>query len=124
MQATTGAGVIMAAVMLEAEQAAKASLTPAQGIDTGSMQRMTHVALPMHDWNAESQPASAGTPELGGKLVIPGKYRGKLSLELGCGQAYTVYYHQLHHPFLRIAFENAMAKFHDRVEGAWRLAFK
>jgi hypothetical protein len=124
MQATTAAGVVMASTMLEAEQVAKASLTPGHGVDTGSMQRMTHVALPMHDWQGEAQKASASTPELGGKLVIPGKYRGKLSLELGCGQDYTVYYHQLHHPFLRIAFENAMSKFRTRVEGAWRLAFK
>ena len=125
MQATHGAGVVMAAQLFAAEQNAKADLYPGHEYDTGTMQRRTHVAQPKYNWDADHVEPTSTTEELGGKIVLPDFVRGKkLALELGCGQKYTIFYHQMYYPFLRIHFEKAMVDFKSKVEDVWRLIVK
>lgn len=97
----------LADLMLEAELQAKARLYPSHGYDTGSMQRATHVAKKGYKWQNDHQPAGPGTPERGGVRVLPTSEGGsRMSIELGCGQDYTIFYHQKYDPFLMIAYES------------------
>lgn len=124
MRCTYGAGVVMAAQMFAAETDAKNSLVPGQGVDTGTMQRRTHVAPPGYDWPSDNVEATPNTSALGGKIVLPDMRDGRLALELGCGQDYTIYFHQDVYPYLRLAHEKAMANFKKKVEEIWQQTFR
>lgn len=112
-----------AELMYQAGLNARARLVPGHGYDTGTMKRRTHVAKPGYNWN-EHVPASPSAPGIPHRYLLPEIVRGEVyALELGCGQEYTIYYHQKHDPFLRIAFEDALKNFYTLVINRWRLKF-
>src|SRR4051812_25061080 len=90
IRCTYAAGVVMASQMFAAEMAAKASLSPGHGVDTGSMKRRTHVAEPGYPWAEDHVEPTENTAPLGNIIVLPSMMRGKIALELGCGQNYTI----------------------------------
>lgn len=102
---------------------ARARLYPGHGVDTGTMKKRTHVAKPGNDWNGEHVEPHVGAPGIPNRWLLPTKLRNNYALELGCGQNYTIYYHQKKDAFLRIPFEDAMADFLRLVEYAWKSAF-
>lgn len=115
----------MADLMLDAEKASKSRLYPGHGVDTGTMRNRTHVAAQGHNWAGEHiDPIDGGGPNLGGKRVRPtrqsgGRAHGALVLELGCGQDYTIFYHQHHDPFIRIPWERANKRLLGAIDEAW-----
>jgi hypothetical protein len=101
----------------------RARLRPGHGYDTGTMQRRTHSAKPMYNWN-EHVPASPTAPGVPHRYILPEIVRGRLwALELGCGQEYAIFYHRKHDAFLRIPFEDAMKNFKTLVINRWKLKF-
>jgi len=113
---------IQADLIYQAGYDARNRLWPGHGVDTGTMKRRTHSAKPGYNWS-EHVPASTNAPGIPHRYILPELLRGKYSLELGCGQEYTIYYHQKKDPFLRIPFEEAMSNFLQLVEKAWGRAF-
>jgi hypothetical protein len=116
---------VMGEMMLNAERAAKARLwSPKHGVDTSTMKNRTHVSQFRFAWASEHiEPVEGGGVDLGGKVVLPNLIGKKLSLELGCGQDYTIYYHQKYDRFLRIPFDEWTAKIKTEVEQVWAQNF-
>lgn len=115
------ANEVHALLLLEAEQRSKNYLYPGNGVKTGTMKRGIHVAEPGFDWDKEDIPPSENTPERGGKLVMPKLKNRKWGLELGVGVYYSIFYHEIHYPFLRVPWELAMKDFKELVDEEWRV---
>lgn len=118
----------MTDLMLDAEKASRSRLYPGHGVDTGTMRNRTHIAAQGHNWSGEHiDPVDGGGPDLGGKRVAPkrqsgGRAHGALVLELGCGQEYTIFYHQHQDAFIRIPWERANKLLLGAIDEAWAKA--
>ncbi len=81
---------------LRCETAAKRRLYPGHGVETSTLRRSIHSAVPGYSWQDDNVSPSQSTPERGGQEAKPAEHNGKLTLELGSGLEYALPVHQGH----------------------------
>lgn len=84
---------------LEVEGESKRELRRGHGVETGTLRRSIHTALPGYDWSGDDVAPSAGSPERGGGEAVPDESSNKMTVEVGSGLVYAMAVHQGHHNF-------------------------
>lgn len=88
------AGEALTEFGLRCETAAKKRLQPGHGVETGTLRRSIHSAVPGYNWRSDNVEPSDSSPERGGQGTEPVEKNGKLTLELGSGLEYAMAIHQ------------------------------
>jgi hypothetical protein len=92
------AAKIIAEFALMVEGESKKELRKGHGVETGTLRRSIHTALPGYDWGGDDVEPSAGAPERGGGEVVP-EAADQMTVEVGSGLVYAMAVHQGHHNF-------------------------
>ena len=92
------AATIISEVALTVEGEAKKELRKGHGVETGTLRRSIHTALPGYDWGGDDVEPSAGAIERGGEAAMP-EMADQLTVEVGSGLVYAMAVHQGHHNF-------------------------
>ncbi len=108
-------GKIITEFGLTVEGEGKRELRKGHGLETGTLRRSIHIALPGYDWSGDDVQPGQGSPERGGQSVNPQGSGGKVTIEVGSGLKYALPVHQGHHSFigyhyLTIGLKKAQAK--------------
>jgi hypothetical protein len=90
---------IISEFALTVEGESKKELRKGHGVETGTLRRSIHTALPGYDWGGDDVEPSEGAPERGGSEATPTVDGGKLTIEVGSGLVYAMAVHQGHHSF-------------------------
>lgn len=83
----------------EVEGESKYELRYGRGVESGTLRRSIHMALPGYDWGSDDVEPSKSSPERGGSQVLPDESNDKLTVEVGSGLVYAMAVHQGHHNF-------------------------
>lgn len=89
---------IISEFALTVEGEAKKELRKGHGVETGTLRRSIHTALPGYDWGGDDVEPSAGAIERGGEAAMP-EAGNQLTVEVGSGLVYAMAVHQGHHNF-------------------------
>ena len=92
------AAKIISEFALTVEGEAKKELRKGHGVETGTLRRSIHTALPGYDWGGDDVEPSAGAIERGGEAAMP-EAGNQLTVEVGSGLIYAMAVHQGHHNF-------------------------
>ena len=92
------AAKIISEFALTVEGEAKKELRKGHGVETGTLRRSIHTALPGYDWGGDDVEPSAGAIERGGEAAMP-EMADQLTVEVGSGLVYAMAVHQGHHNF-------------------------
>ena len=92
------AAKIISEFALTVEGEAKKELRKGHGVETGTLRRSIHTALPGYDWGGDDVEPSAGAIERGGEAAMP-EAGNQLTVEVGSGLVYAMAVHQGHHNF-------------------------
>ena len=92
------AAKIISEFALTVEGEAKKELRKGHGVETGTLRRSIHTALPGYDWGGDDVEPSAGAIERGGEAAMP-EAGNQLTVEVGSGLVYAMAVHQGHHSF-------------------------
>ena len=92
------AAKIISEFALTVEGEAKKELRKGHGVETGTLRRSIHTALPGYDWGGDDVEPSGGSPERGNNAVVP-ETSNQLTVEVGSGLVYAMAVHQGHHNF-------------------------
>lgn len=84
---------------LAAEGKAKQQLRKGHGVETGTLRRSIHIAMPGYDFAGDDIEPCGGTPERGGRDVEPENGHDRISLLLGSGLNYAMWVHEGHGSF-------------------------
>ena len=92
------AAKIISEFALTVEGEAKKELRKGHGVETGTLRRSIHTALPGYDWGGDDVEPSAGAIERGGEAAMS-EASDQLTVEVGSGLVYAMAVHQGHHNF-------------------------
>lgn len=84
---------------LTVEGEAKRELRRGHGVETGTLRRSIHTAMPGYDWGSDDVTPAPGTPERGGSQTNAAENNDQLTVEVGSGLKYAMAVHQGHHNF-------------------------
>lgn len=88
----------MSEFALEVEGESKRELRRGHGVETGTLRRSIHTALPGYDWSSDDVAPNAGSPEQGGNQVTPDTSSDQLTVQVGSGLKYAMAVHQREEP--------------------------
>lgn len=90
---------IISEFALTVEGESKKELRKGHGVETGTLRRSIHAALPGYDWGGDDVESDAEGAERGGDLVVPDSKNSELTVQVGSGLNYAMAVHQGHHKF-------------------------
>jgi hypothetical protein len=96
--AKENAAAIISEFALTVEGESKKELRRGHGVETGTLRRSIHTALPGYDWGGDDVEPSAGAAERGGDAVMP-EASDQITVQVGSGLGYAMPVHQGHHNF-------------------------